>query len=119
MASSLMPSQSSSGLNSSSYQVENDVFVESSSQNAPEIPATTAALTSTNILPPSLNINELFQKLVATGIVTTMQENQPSLVPQTNASVVQNIFKPTVLQKKESLPQIKPVMFAKPETLKV
>ncbi|KAK9738323.1 CID domain [Popillia japonica] len=100
MASSLMPSQSSSGLNSSSYQVENDVFVESSSQNAPEIPATTAALTSTNILPPSLNINELFQKLVATGIVTTMQENQPSL-------------------KKESLPQIKPVMFAKPETLKV
>ncbi|KRT84698.1 hypothetical protein AMK59_1819 [Oryctes borbonicus] len=120
MASSLMPSQSSSNLNTSGYQVENDVLLDSSSQNQQEMPLTSAPSTATNVLPSSLNINDLFQKLVATGIVTTAQDNQPALITsQSRVSLVPTILRAPTLQKKEPLPNIKPVTFSKPETLKL
>ncbi|GJQ65408.1 hypothetical protein Trydic_g7518 [Trypoxylus dichotomus] len=120
MASSLMPSQSSSNLNTSGYQVENDVLMDSSSQNPQELPSASIPPTTTNVLPSSLNINDLFQKLVATGIVTTAQDNQPMLItPQSNTSVAPAMLRSSAIQKKEPLPNIKPVAFGKPETLKM
>lgn len=121
MASSLMPTQSTSSLNSSSYQVENDALVESTSQSTPDAPVASNPPPNTNILPPTLNINELFQKLVATGIVTTVQDNQPTLITPASSLLtsVGGRSIPAVTQKKESLPPFKPVNFGKPETLKM
>lgn len=59
--------------------------------------------------PPPLNINELLQKLVESGIVTTTASEQPLMqVPSPKAPVT-----------KKTLTNIKPITFAKPETLKV
>lgn len=98
------------------------MLVESSSQNPPEITTITTSNTSASTLPLSVNINELFQKLVATGIVTTVQENQSSLITQQPQPIhpVPSINRPPPpLPKKDLLTNIKPVNFSKSETLKM
>lgn len=83
---------------SGSYQVE----------TVDDQPATktTASIAPPPILPSSLNINELFQKLVATGIVASKEpiNKQPNL--------------PVIPKVKRALEMLKPVSFSKPATLK-
>lgn len=55
-----------------------------------------------SFLPASLNINELLQKLVSTGIITSVKESSPQ---------------PQKLDEADT--GIKPVLFTQPETLKV
>lgn len=90
-------------------------------QNPPETIANPANPPSSDLLPPiapqpvqtaPLNINELLQKLVETGIVTTTASEQPPatvLPPELPAKTVP----------KKSLTSIRPVTFSRPETLKV
>lgn len=83
---------------------------------------------------PILNINDLFQKLVASGFVTTTNQPQPQPQPQPapeRSSKKENIS--DVPQKPQPLPPaapptkirrsvcdyLKPITFDKPETLKV
>lgn len=77
----------------------NDNSIPGLSQENVPVPAAPNPLA---FLPSSLNINELFQKLVATGIVTSVKESSPQ--PQKN---------------EEGDNGIKPVLFTQPETLKV
>ncbi|KAF5296968.1 hypothetical protein FQR65_LT10120 [Abscondita terminalis] len=101
IASSMVPSSSESG-----YQVEDTSSQDVSQSNIPPPP------TSNTKNPTSyLNINDLFQRLVATGIVTTaspapiVEEPPPASPPKFNRNL--NNFK-----------NMKPVVLNKPETLK-
>lgn len=88
----------------------------------PGIPAKVNVTNGTNVLPPSFNINELFQKLVAAGIVTTVQENQSAIStqqPVISAPAVSSHIAPPVIIKKDSVPALIPVTFDKPGTLKM
>lgn len=95
--------------NASGYSVGSTIGTDSNSQDA--------------VLPPAnpvpsipLNINELFQKLVATGIVTTLsgQKEKPTPPPP--------VQRPTYnknLNVVNVINNFKPVYFDKPETLKL
>ncbi|RZC34227.1 pre-mRNA cleavage complex 2 protein Pcf11, partial [Asbolus verrucosus] len=101
MTSSITPIASSGG-----YQVEN-LIPNPDTQNSQSMDSL-PYLNPVPVLPASLNINELFQKLVATGIVAT---KEPMEAPQPNPHV-----KTT---KRNALEHLKPITFNKPETLKV
>lgn len=103
-----------SSSNDGGYQVENITApVVSQPTSHLALPVTTAQPAFT----PAININDLFQKLVATGIVTTGVPEQPpvpQLPPQTNVSTRFNIA-----AKKDGYGVIRPVTFNRPETLKM
>lgn len=99
--------------NEGGYQVEN--------ATAPVVTQPTSHLnlpmtTSQPAFTPTININELFQKLVATGIVTTAAVEKP---------VVQHHPPPHISTSRFSAPKkevsgiIRPVTFNRPETLKM
>lgn len=72
--------------------------------------------------PIPFNINDLFQKLVATGIVTTLTENKPALSKPEPPIIekptpAQAPPKPTTFSLRKQ-PQLEFVTFEKPETLK-
>ncbi|XP_063927873.1 uncharacterized protein LOC135141017 isoform X2 [Zophobas morio] len=99
MTSSMTPSASSGG-----YQVEN-LLPTSDTQNSQSMDAL-PYVNPAPILPPSLNINELFQKLVATGIVATKEPELPPIYP----------IKPA---RRNPLEHLKVINFNRPETLKM
>lgn len=94
-------------------------------ENAPTIPVSQPVNLPVSkpqpVLPSAININELFQKLVATGIVTTSASTEiPPAVetpaPKPPPPTPKYVPTPT---KKEGLAAVRPVLFAKPETLKM
>ncbi|KAB0796516.1 hypothetical protein PPYR_10577 [Photinus pyralis] len=104
IASSMLPSSAESG-----YQVEDTNSQDV--QSTITIPRDTPQVKN----PPSLNINDLFQRLVATGIVTTaatappqpVEEPPPPSPPKPSRSTAHHVSK-----------HFKPPTFSKPETLK-
>lgn len=115
--SSIITSPMANSNNVSGYQLETrDPSAQDSQDGFPiinpvttEIPglssiSETTPTTATNapFLPPNLNINDLFQKLVASGIVTSAKEKTP----------------PPVQKIEEPEPVIRPVLFTQTETLK-
>ncbi|KAF5294521.1 hypothetical protein FQA39_LY13375 [Lamprigera yunnana] len=104
IASSMIPSTNENG-----YQVEN-----TSSQDVPQnnaLPLSTNDVSSKNSS-SLVNINDLFQRLVATGIVTTAPP-LPSAVVEEPVPV-----SPSKLSRTNNLKNVKPALFNKPETLK-
>lgn len=102
MAPSLGPVPTTGG-----YQVENHLNEEP--KNVPEVAAPPA---------PALNINDLFQKLVASGFVTSLPkpEIKNEKVPiKPDPSVDPSAPK----IKRNMCENLKPILFDKPETLKV
>lgn len=95
--SSVMTSSMTSSASSGGYQVEN--LTETPSVD------TITYVNPVPVLPPTVNINELFQKLVATGIVATKEPPPPEPQP-----------KPV---RRNTLENLRPITFAKPETLKI
>lgn len=117
MTSTLMPPQN---LNVGGYQVENVSVSEPYLKDQQDVPTTSTS--TVPLLPTSININDLFQKLVATGIVTSIQENpsMPNILVPPPTHQQHPLPQPRPLQernKKESL-SFKPVNFSKPESLK-
>ncbi|XP_064215104.1 pre-mRNA cleavage complex 2 protein Pcf11 isoform X1 [Tribolium castaneum] len=98
MTSSMTPSATSGG-----YQVEN-VGPNTETHSMDAIPYVKPA----PVLPSSLNINELFQKLVATGIVATQE---PVAEPQPPP--------PVKTVRRSTMENLRPVTFNRPETLKM
>lgn len=88
--------------NVSGYQVANVSNESLTSVSNPVL------VSNTPILPTNLNINDLFQKLVATGIVTSALSEAKPLPPQ----------KTPQPRKERSIHTMKPVYFDKTETLK-
>ena len=116
--SELMPTQN---VNAGSYQVENVSVSETYLKDQQDVPTTSTS--TVPLLPTSVNINDLFQKLVATGIVTTIQENpsMPNILVPPPIRQQQSPPQPRPLQernKKEPL-SLKPVNFGKAESLKM
>lgn len=117
MASSINSTSSFGG-----YQVEQIDQNADSQVNNEQTEATT---TSSNLPQlPTSNINDLFQKLVATGIITTNAEDtKPAVVVTTN--LTRKYIEPQPQQpplktyKRNPLECLKPILFTKPETLKV
>ncbi|KAK4887613.1 hypothetical protein RN001_003884 [Aquatica leii] len=105
IASSMVPSTSESG-----YQVEDTSSQDVQHNNVLPPPASTVTTKSPSSF---LNINDLFQRLVATGIVTSatpasvpvVEEPPPASPPKFNRNI-------------NNLKNMKPVLFNKPETLK-
>lgn len=108
MLSSVMASSLAPNLNETGYQVENvTAEIQPVSLNpAVSIPSVVPIEQNP---PPVLNINELFQRLVATGIVTTAPSAPPPEEPR--------LPSPPRFVKSTSK-NMKPVTFDKPETLK-
>ncbi|XP_044254626.1 pre-mRNA cleavage complex 2 protein Pcf11 [Tribolium madens] len=103
MTSSMTPSATSGG-----YQVEN-LGQNMDTQNSHSMD-TIPYVNPVPVLPSSVNINELFQKLVATGIVATKEpvpEPQPQPPP-----IVKTVRRSTI-------ENLRPVTFTRPETLKI
>lgn len=112
--SSIMTSPMINPNNMNGYQIDVDTNIQDSQDCFPivtrpinnnEIPGLSIESVPQppmSFLPASLNISELFQKLVSTGIVTSVKETSPQ--PQ----------KP-----EENDTGIKPVLFTQPETLKL
>ncbi|XP_074026105.1 pcf11 cleavage and polyadenylation factor subunit isoform X2 [Leptinotarsa decemlineata] len=105
------------------YQVENQ-----SNLDVPKNETTTSKPT------PVININDLFQKLVASGFVTStdqkkptvsqelMKENPPSLNKETPVEkpIVKPISGPTVSKlKRNTCENLRPITFEKPESLRI
>lgn len=97
--------------NEGGYQVEN---VPAPVVTQPTSHINLPATTSQPIFTPAININELFQKLVATGIVTSALVDNPVVQPASQASLPR-----FSAPKKEASGTIKPVTFSRPETLKM
>lgn len=109
------------------YQVENIPDESSQSATIPQVAAP--------ILPPTVNINELFQKLVASGFVTTgsnQKHTTPVLTTQKpseqegkrkesnkSTETPSSSILPVKILKKNIYDSLKLVAFAKPESLKV
>lgn len=109
MASSLTPTNNASG--TSGYSVGSSQLLDTNSQDAVMLPAiqpTPAVSAST------FNINDLFQKLVANGIVTTTSQDKPA-VPATSTKGTFNNNN----NKNNVVKVLKPMYFDKPEALKV
>ncbi|XP_056632001.1 pre-mRNA cleavage complex 2 protein Pcf11 isoform X1 [Diorhabda sublineata] len=118
MTPTLGPTQTTGG-----YQVENN-------QNSQDVPANLQPVAPTTI--PTLNINDLFQKLVASGFVTsTTQPKKPATdislkesTPPTNNEYTPQVSSsqnapPTTKFKKNSVLNLKRITFERPETLRV
>lgn len=107
------------------YKVDNQQTVQQNVTN-PSVPT----------IPPVLNINDLFQKLVASGFVTTTTTAasvplRPLPVQEVTKKDEENVLVPDSTQKPQQIepppPKIrrsicdylKPILFEKPETLKV
>ncbi|XP_018319947.1 uncharacterized protein LOC108733341 [Agrilus planipennis] len=122
LLSNVMTTSMSSSANASSYQIEDNDH-QTISDNTTHLTSTEE--TPKPILPPTLNINELFQKLVATGIVTTISSSL-STIKSTDAvttSASKAPVTPAKLQTSNKIQKFledsKPVYFDKPETLKM
>lgn len=87
-------------------------ILDTNTENTQNSSTTAPSMAPTLVPPPPLNITELLQKLVESGIVTTTASEQPPAqipeVPSVNKSPV-----------RKTLMNIRPVTFSKPETLKV
>lgn len=117
VASSLGPNPKTDG-----YQLEH--------QNT-EAPSTNEEATKATSLPPPLNINDLFQKLVASGFVTSAVAEKPNSVPAKEvvpqkdepkkkaSNPPQSAEDPKPKKKRNLLNNLKPVTFGKTDTLKV
>lgn len=113
--SSIITSPMTTSSNMNGYQIDVDTSAQDSQDSFPivtrpvnnnEIPGLAQETTPAaplSFLPSSLNINELFQKLVASGIVTSVKESSPQ--------------PPKPVEEIDT--GIKPVLFTQPETLKV
>ncbi|GLV35194.1 Pcf11 cleavage and polyadenylation factor subunit [Carabus blaptoides fortunei] len=116
--SSIITSPMANSNNVSGYQLETrDPSAQDSQDGFPiinptttEIPGlsmsettATSTVSSAPFLPPNLNINDLFQKLVASGIVTSAKEKTPP---------------PSAPKQEEPESMIRPVLFTQTETLK-
>ena len=122
--------QTQPNLNMSAYQIENNLPYSEHS-NDTNIPP----LVPPPALPPILNINDLFQKLVATGIVSTIPEQHQAPLLQQSAPKEDFIFEPPPQQqllphqlssnsrpRKQKEPEVfvmKNVDLRKPTTLKL
>ncbi|XP_018565201.1 uncharacterized protein LOC108906445 isoform X2 [Anoplophora glabripennis] len=110
------------------YEIENIPQESTQSTNIPQVTAP--------VLPPSLNINDLFQKLVASGFVTSGKEQKslvaPTVIQKANGSDTRETnktFGETSSNSNQALPvkplkrnlhdNLKLITFAKPETLKI
>lgn len=98
-----------------------DGYQQSSSMNVPNpvVPSS---------LPPVFNINDLFQKLVASGFVTTNAQSKPEIVETVEPKKakllapqpVQTQITPVPTKTRRTVcDYLKPISFDKPETLKV
>ncbi|CAG9762223.1 unnamed protein product [Ceutorhynchus assimilis] len=91
----------------------------------PGTSTTTDSSSSQNSAAPALNINDLFQKLVASGFVKTQEPTTTTTVPTStvsNGKVVANknpIPEPPKQQRRTLSEILKPVTFAQPKTLKM
>lgn len=96
------------------YQVENvPVPVVSQPTSQVTVPPTTQP----PVLPSAININDLFQKLVATGIVTTGITETTTLPKPTQPKLTQPPV-PKAVPIKKDFTNIRPVTFDKIETLR-
>lgn len=106
----------SSSPSTDGYKLENQQGVQQNLSN-PSIPN----------VPPVLNINDLFQKLVASGFVTTSQpQTQPSISQskkkekeEASTDNSQQIQTPPTKTRRSVFDYLKSITFEKPETLKV
>lgn len=118
--SSIMTSPMANSSNVSGYQVDQDSqdgFSMIGKSNSNEIPgfasseSNQSALQPLPFLPTNFNINELFQKLVQTGIVATEKAQQQQALNNQHSKYGEHL---TVHES-----NIKPVLFSQPETLKL
>lgn len=112
------------------YQIENIPQENTQSTNIPQVTAP--------ILPPTLNINDLFQKLVASGFVTSGSDQKAIVAPTVNIqkpiesdqvsketnkfvgeSSGSNQTVPAKSLKRNLHDNLKLITFSRPETLKV
>lgn len=114
-----MTSSLNSNSNMSAYTIANNAQSETGNSKETGSLQKTSTTSPTNSQPFSFNINELFQKLVATGIVatSTTKEQQPAASAQQSQDY-QPQLKPN-LSKNFMHKNLKPVYFDKPETLKL
>lgn len=109
----MAPTVSSTTPSTDGYKVDNQQSITENVPN-PSVP----------IVPPIVNINDLFQKLVASGFVTTTQhqiqqpENKPPQKVDPPDSTQQAQAPPTKIRRSVA-EYLKPITFDKPETLKV
>lgn len=115
--SSVISSAMEPSSNEGGYQVENvPAPIVSQPTNVLNLPAATSQPAFT----PTININELFQKLVATGIVTTAAaENAVGNIAHPVSQTTTNISTKFTAPKKDNSGVIRPVVFGRPETLKM
>lgn len=115
MLSSVLSSSMIATSTEGGYKVESgttpEMHQEIQPSNSISLPSMPKQETTTQ---PVFNINELFQRLVATGIVTTAASVQPTeqqqLPPFSPSKTARNT---------NNFKQLKPVDFTKPETLKM
>lgn len=112
--SSIITSPMATSSNVNGYQIDVDTNAQDSQESFPiitrpvntnEIPGLSQESAPTvplSFLPSSLNISELFQRLVSSGIVTSVKESSPQPIKSDDVET-----------------GIKPVLFTQPETLKV
>nr|XP_022903618.1 uncharacterized protein LOC111415946 isoform X2 [Onthophagus taurus] len=150
MASNLLANPTNLNISTNGYQVENqpkEIPMQEAPQEIHDVPVNQSTTTTPNpapLIPTTLNINDLFQKLVATGIMTTLQEQKnvtpevtipaPQIInkninpPLVNSNIVNKLpqipspphkITPVSSFLRKEMPQFyRAVNFDKPETLK-
>ncbi|KAG5886429.1 hypothetical protein JTB14_035721 [Gonioctena quinquepunctata] len=120
MTPSMGPQPSSGG-----YQVDNQ-------QKIPDVPASEASAPKVT---PILNINDLFQKLVASGFVTSSDQKKSAVTQVTAKAITPDVNKESLGNKPEvaassskpappklrrnTCENLRPITFGKPETLRI
>lgn len=105
-------SSNASNSNSPAIVIHDDTSQNSNPENSTStiVPGATGGV----VLPPTINVNDLFEKLVASGILQGVSVAANSTAPSVE---VKDKKDEKVEEKPEEV--AKPVSFAKPETLKV